>query len=129
MSNEPNPPQGQIFVIWVIWFALMMGVCVLRFVIVGPSHSTPDESSVWQVMLVPVAIATFLRWNILPRVRSFANLLPVFIVGMALSEAACITGTFVFTPHRDELFLLGVLGMAQFIPIYAKRIIDGGGEP
>ena len=55
-------------------------------------------------------------------------MLTIFIIGMALAESACVVGLVFFTAHKDELFKLGVLGMAQFIPIYARSVLSGGGE-
>ncbi len=118
--------KGQIVVFWVLWAALQSGVFVLYFVLGGtvPQASATD-SSLWQVALGPVFISTILRWYILPRARSFQVALPSFIAGLALAESACIMGLFVFPEHKQELFILGVLGMLQFIPFYARSIVMG----
>ena len=118
-----NQAKGQVFVMWVIWFALLSGVFVIRTVIAPPHSASSGE--LWQLALLPVFFATVIRWFVLPRVTTFQRVMPVFIVGMAMSESACIVGMFVFSDHVSELFNFGVVSMLQFIPLYARGIADG----
>ncbi|MES1168045.1 MAG: hypothetical protein ABUL61_02630, partial [Oleiharenicola lentus] len=50
---------------------------------------------------------------------------PMFIIGLALAEGCGIMGIFLGGPYRDALFLLSILGLVQFVPVFAKRL----GEP
>jgi hypothetical protein len=44
-----------------------------------------------------------------------------FIAGISLAEGCGILAIFLGAAYRDEIFALGVLGIAQFVPFYAKR--------
>lgn len=124
---SPQQPVPRI-VFWVIWFALLSGVLVMHFVI--PSSEWTEisrnmSSPLWLVAVLPLAVSAIVRWLILPRASSAQAALPVFIIGMALAESAAIAGIFLFPGHRTELVVLGLLGIAQFMPVFAGPF--GGG--
>ncbi len=121
-----NETAGQLLVLWAIWFALMTGVFVMYFV-AGPATAkgVSIDSLIGLVPLSGVAIATFIRWTLLPRARGFPALLTPFIIGMALSEGTCVIGLFALPSQVQTLFPLGVVSMLQFIPLYARRQIEG----
>jgi hypothetical protein len=52
----------------------------------------------------------------------------LFIIGVALAEACAILGMFLGGPYRDSLFVLGVLGITQFVPFFAKKLFDPKGS-
>ena len=116
--------KGSFLIFWIIWIALQSGVFVM-YTVLGQSVAPSGNSQFWQAALVPVVIATFIRWVLLPRARGMQKGLTLFIVGMAMAESACVLGLVVFPAHRDELFLTGAIGIFQFIPIYARSLVDG----
>lgn len=109
---------------WVIWAALLTGVFGMYHFLGGvaaPSRASAPDSSIWLVGLAPVLIAMLIRWLVLPRVETAQAAFPLFVAGMAMAEATCILGIFAFPAQKEGLFILGALGMFQFIPLFARR--------
>jgi hypothetical protein len=124
MSDDSKQP---LIVWWVIWAALQTGVFVIYFFLGGPAtqpQPSSPVSSIWLVGLAPFVLSTIIRWLVLPQIQNARTALPWFIVGMALAEATCILGIFVFPAQREVLFILGALGIFQFIPYFARRYFD-----
>jgi hypothetical protein len=59
----------------------------------------------------------------LPRLTSLARAFPLFIAGLALAEACGLLGIFLGGVYRDQLFLLGVLGIVQYLPFFARQYL------
>ncbi|MES2475690.1 MAG: hypothetical protein V4640_07910 [Verrucomicrobiota bacterium] len=119
MSTQQPVPR---VIFWVIWFALLSGVLMIHFVIPGSRPvSDGDASPLWLVAVLPLAISALVRWLVLPKIPTAQAALPVFIIGMALAEAAAFAGIFIFPAHRMELVVLGILGIVQFMPLFAGR--------
>jgi hypothetical protein len=113
---------------WIIWAAILIGLCVIWWnfgflkLLGNEPHKNPFADLVG---FVPLFVSIILRWLVLPRYTDGARAFVVFIVGLALAESAGILGIFLGGPYRDDLFLLGALGIMQFAPLYLKRL----GEP
>lgn len=128
-SSQPSPRQ-QIIVWWVLWAAFLQGIFMIYFFLgkhgadrVEPA--TPD-SPLWLVAVTPVAVSAIIRWVVLPKLTHPQTGLVALIVGIALAEASCFLGLFVFSRHQTELFAMSVLGIAQFAPVYARRFFGSG---
>ena len=127
----PGETKGPVLVMWMIWAALQTGVFIIYFVIGGSQPepaASPMDSALWQLALVPVFISTVVRWFALPSARSFQAGFQCMIIGLATAESACIIGLFVYPAHKEGLFAAGALGILQFIPLYARRLVACG-EP
>jgi hypothetical protein len=121
MTNEA---KQQLIVWWVLWAAFQTGILIIYQFLgnaAGSASSVPANSLIWLAGLGPVVVSTIVRWRILPRVQSAQGALPLFIMGIALAEATCFLGLFVFPAHKQELFVASALGIFQFIPFFAKR--------
>lgn len=70
---------------------------------------------------MPVVLSVVVRWLVLPRAVIPQLALPLFIVGIALAEATCFFGLFIFPEHKQALVLTSALGIFQFIPLFARR--------
>lgn len=79
------------------------------------------NQSLWPLALFPFVLGAVVRWVILPRMTSAQVALPVFVVGMALSETCCFLGTFLFPAARNELFAASTVGILQYLPRFAAR--------
>ncbi|HLP24688.1 MAG TPA: hypothetical protein VK477_03345 [Acidobacteriota bacterium] len=129
MNDSPLPDaqliRQRLLVWWIIWFALLTGVCVLYFVLgrgpMRPAAANPFHNLVG---LVPLFVSIVIRWLVLPRYTDGQKAFVVFVLGCALAEACSILGIFLGGPYRDDLFLLGALGIAQFVPLYARRLYE-----
>jgi hypothetical protein len=123
--------KAQLRIWWIIWAGVLTGLCVIYFFI-GRTKSLPVPSSADLltnlVGFVPLFLSVVIRWLMLPRYTDPARGLIVFIVGMALAEGCGVLGIFLGGPYRDALFLLGVLGVTQYVPFYARRLYEPKGS-
>ena len=78
--------------------------------------------------IVPLFVSVVIRWLVLPRFTDLLRAFPVFIVGLALAEACGLMGIFLGGPYRDSLFVLGVLGVTSYVPLFAKRLLEPKGS-
>jgi hypothetical protein len=121
MSHNAKP---QPVVWWILWATFMAGVFLFYSVLGdrGTQAETPSsDSRLWWVGFVPFGVSTLLRWLVLPRLRNATTALPVFVLGIAMAEFCCFLGLFIFPAHKQDLFLLCVLGLAQYVPVFAGR--------
>ena len=116
--------KAQLLVWWMLWLAFQTGGFFFYQFLGGsgsPATAEDSGSSLWAMGFVPFAASAIVRWIILPRLRSATTSLPLFVVGIALAETCCFLGLFIFPAHKQELFVLSVVGIAQFVPIFAGR--------
>ncbi len=121
-----NRAKQQLVVWWAIWGAFQAGIFAVYFLLTNHAHpatATPD-SHLWLIGIIPLALSAVLRWGILPLMPNSQTALVVFLVGIALAETCCFLGIFIFPAHRLELFILSVIGIFQFIPLFASRFFS-----
>jgi hypothetical protein len=114
---------------WVIWASIIGGVPILQFVIGGglPLGSNPPSAEIPPLAIVGVVmviISTGVRWLALPRYSEMRQQLIMMIIGLSLSESAFFL-SLSFLPRdqpetRLAIFVLSLLGMVQFMPLYAR---------
>jgi hypothetical protein len=126
MFPDPAAPRrrARLMVWWIIWAGVLGGL-VMIYVFLGRTpqpRRSPQESLTGLVGLGPLFLSVVTRWLVLPRFRTADRALPVFIVGLAMAEGCGILGIFLGGPYRDDLFLLGVLGILQFVPLFAGKL-------
>jgi hypothetical protein len=124
--ESPSPNQQQQRVVWwALWTAFQAGIVII-YVVLGKQTpaSLPHEPGLWQLGFIPVLISGAIRWSLLPMMKDALRGLPFFIVGIALAEATCFIGLFVFPSHKTELFAASAIGIFQFIPIFLGRFFD-----
>ena len=69
-------------------------------------------------------LSVVIRWLVLPRYTDMARAFVVFIIGLTMAEGCGILGMFLGGPYRDDLFLVGLFGVVQYIPIFARAYIE-----
>jgi hypothetical protein len=117
--------QPPLKVWWILWAAVLLGLVVIWWnfgfmkLLGNEPHANPALDLVG---MVPLFLSIILRWLVLPRVRVLRMAFVFFVAGIALAEACGILGTFLGGPYRDEMFLLGVLGIAQFMPFFVRGL-------
>ena len=120
--------QARLLVWWVLWGSILAGLVVLYLVLVRGKPlpaNLPDSTALTGLAgVVPLFVSIIIRWLVLPRYTEMARALALFIVGMALAEGCGIIGMFFGGPYRDELFVLGVLGVAQYMPFFARNYLE-----
>lgn len=123
--NVPDPAaRRQLLVMWVIWGTVLAGLVViyLAFGRDPAQAADPRDSLKNLVGVIPLFLSIIIRWLVLPRFESLRRAFPMFIAGLALAEACGVLGIFLGGPYRDDLFVLGVLGVTQFVPLFARRL-------
>ena len=120
----------QLMVFWIIWGSILAGLAVI-YVFLGRGPVKPIVAADLPVNLagvVPLFVSTIIRWLVLPRCSDLRRAFPVYIVGLALAEVCGIMGIFLGGPYRDSLFVLGVLGVTSYVPLFAKRLLEPRGS-
>ena len=122
-------PPAQIW--WIIWGGILAGL-VMIYAVLGRGPLPTSEPGAnplgYLVGVVPLFVSIILRWLVLPRAPRPGAAFVLFIVGLALAEACGILGIFLGGPYRDELFVLGVLGITQYVPLFAGQLLRRPGS-
>ena len=112
---------------WVIWASLIAGLVLIYFFLGRaplPPGAAQEKILTGLAGLVPLFVSIVIRWLVLPRYHDLSRAFPMFIVGLALAEICGLLGIFFGGPYRDDVFFLGVLGLAQFVPFFAKKYLE-----
>ncbi len=126
-SNDSAQPAFPLLIWWIIWGAILAGLVLLYlFLGRGPVKPVSETGDLLfsLVGLVPLFVSIVIRWLVLPRYDDLSKAFPLFIVGLALAEASGILGIFLGGAYKDDLFVLGVLGIAQYVPFFAKGYLE-----
>jgi hypothetical protein len=111
---------------WLLWGGVLAGL-VLIYLGLGRGPVKPPAAGVHPLAgltgFLPLFVSIVIRWLVMPRFSSLARAFPMFIVGLALAEACGLLGIFLGGAYRDQLFLLGVLGIVQYLPFFARRYL------
>ncbi|HVZ66103.1 MAG TPA: hypothetical protein VG936_16165 [Lacunisphaera sp.] len=133
MTMLPERDRTRVLLLawWIIWAGILAGLVAIYLVLGhGPKPAAaPDQALSGLIGLGPLFLSVITRWLVLPRFRDPNRALPVFIAGLAMAEACGLLGIFLGGPYRDDLFLLGVLGVLQFVPLFARRMFEAPGTP
>lgn len=122
-NSDINPVQHQI-VLWVIWVAMLSAIPFFVFFL-GAFGDEPQELSLsgtfLALLLPPFLGSVIVRWFILPKVihKGPEAQLVTMIVGLALAEILVFFGIFLYSANFIIFLVFAVIGMAQFIPLWA----------
>lgn len=129
MIAGPDTQRARAFlrIWWIIWAAALLGVGVIY----GTLGFLKLEGSARHASLLldlvgfpPLFLSIVIRWLVLPRYRDLRQAFPLFVAGLALAEACGLLGMFLGGPYRDDLILLGVLGIVQYAPFFARAYLE-----
>jgi hypothetical protein len=85
-------------------------------------------SWLWVLCLVPVILATLLRWWVIPKLKDQKQMLSALIVGLALTEAPILFELFLigsdYPQNQIVVLMVAVFSLIQFAPIYATPGVD-----
>ncbi|MBA4136886.1 MAG: hypothetical protein C0518_06175 [Opitutus sp.] len=128
--NSPVPVDAatvrvRVMVWWTVWVALLLSLTVV-YAVLGRGPAAPPAANPFAnlIGLVPLFVSIILRWLVLPRYTDGARAFTIFILGLSLAESCGLMGIFSGGPYRDDLFVLGMLGIMQFVPFYARRLSE-----
>ena len=122
--------RKRLLVFWIIWGSILAGL-VMIYVLLGQGPVKPVVATDLAVNLagvVPLFISVVVRWLVLPRCRDVMMVLPIYIVGLALADACGLMGILLGGPYRESLFVLGVLGVTSYVPLFVKRLLEPKGS-
>jgi hypothetical protein len=124
--------KQRLLIWWMLWSSNLGFLLVLYFLVAQgkpmPVSAVTGDLPRNLAGIVPLFISIIIRWLILPRYTQEGRALVLFVIGMALAEACGLLGLFLGGPYRDSLWVLGVLGIAQYVPFYAKKLFDPKGS-
>ncbi len=132
--NQTAP--NKTLVLWVIWAAMLAALFKFQFFLGGGLPSGEDDGMAdlpFLAMAIGALLAsTAIRWIVLPRQKSEDAVLVTMIIGIALAESAQFFQLFLigdaYPQTQLTIFVFAVLGVAQFVPIYAGKLQTGTGR-
>jgi hypothetical protein len=119
--------RTRLMIWWIIWASVLAGLVVVYYFLGrGPLPPVaPGANPLANLLgLVPLFVSIVIRWLVLPRASGPGPAFFLFIVGLSLAEACGFMGIFLGGPYREDLFVLGVLGVGQFVPLYARKLFE-----
>jgi len=119
--------KARLVVWWIIWASVLCGLIIFYFVLAGNKSLPPPatkELFTNLAGLLPLFLSVIIRWLVLPRGRNPSGALAMFIIGLALAEGCGLLGILLGGGYRDMFFVLGILGILQYVPFFAKRLFE-----
>jgi hypothetical protein len=114
-----NATQRKPMIWWILWFVFLLSIPQYYFFF-GKAPSTATSIPVL-IGVIPFVLSGIVRWVILPRIKNAGVAFALFIVGIAVAEACCFFGLFLIPAHKQDLFILSILGIVQFAPFFARK--------
>ena len=112
---------------WIIWFVFLQSAFAYHFVLgdgfqSGENVAEPMASWLWGLCVVPIVLATAVRWWVIPKLKQQSQMLIALIVGLALTEAPIFFELFLigseYPQNQIVVLMLSVFSLIQFAPIY-----------
>ena len=124
---EAQRVKTKLMVWWIIWASILAGLGVVYFGIAWNKPLPPASSAELFTNIagfIPLFLSVIIRWLVLPRYSDPARAFVIFIIGLSLAELCGLLGIFIGGGYRDALFLLGVLGVVEYAPFYARCFFE-----
>ncbi len=131
-SPDVQRNRAKLLIWWIVWGAILSGLVLIYFTLgrglSGSKELLQEKMLTGLIGLVPLFVSVVIRWLVLPRFTDMKRAFVMFIVGLSLAEACGMLGIFLGGPYRDDLFVIGVFGIVQYIPIFAKNYVEPKGS-
>jgi hypothetical protein len=128
IDPEAQRNRARLLVWWILWGSMLVGLGLSYFVLgrgkLPPGSPQLAKNLAGLVGFVPLFVSIVLRWLVLPRCNDLRRAFPLFVLGLASAEACGLLGIFLGGPYRDDLFVLGLLGLGQYVPFFAKGFLE-----
>jgi len=120
---------------WIVWFTHLQAAFAFQLFLgngfsPGENAGAPMAPWLWLVCLVPLVVASGIRWFYLPQLKLPGAQLVAMIVGLSFTEASVLLGIFLVAPdfpqHEIGLFVAAVASLIQFAPSYATPRCESG---
>ena len=112
-------------VLWILWFAIISGLCMV-YIFLGrnPAVVADKGNEVLRfVPLIPLAVSVAVRFLLLPKFKSLTKVLPIYIIGLAMADGSGIIAIFLL-PHADAVsyFTTAVIVLMMYVPLFASKL-------
>ncbi len=105
---------------WSLWFGITGGLIAIHGVI--PPSETPSTTGALRYLpLLPLFVASAIRWLVLRRMTDGLRAFPLFVVGLAMAEGCSLLGLFLVPELRQTYLALGVFTLAQYAPFFVSQ--------
>src|SRR5512138_3652789 len=98
--NEPSNRNAPVLVWWLLWGATFAGL-PLFYTMLKPVSAEESSATFRFIPLAPFLAAVVVRWLLLPRFHQRTRAFPIFVIGVALSEACALMGIFLAPDLRN----------------------------
>lgn len=105
---------------WSLWFGITVGLIAIHGVI-PQGETTPTTGALRYLPLLPLLVASAIRWLVLRRMTDGLRAFPLFVLGLAMAEGSSLLGLFIVPELRQTYLALGVLALVQYAPFFASR--------
>lgn len=125
-----NPVAGKIA--WLVWLSAFGPLLMVQFLVRDGAPAAAGEPPVPGVHLLvalivcaEVAVATGLRWLLIPRAKLQAQVFVRMVMGIALAEGAGMVNALVMPADAPDLQLgllaVSLAGIVQFMPVFFRK--------
>ena len=121
------------FVMWIIWFVFLQAAFAYHFILGdgfpwGENAAEPMAGWLWVLCVVPIVLATMVRWLVIPKLKDQKQMLIALIVGLALTEAPIFFEIFLigsdYPQNQIAVLMIAVFSLIQFAPIYGTPLSE-----
>ncbi len=125
--------KQQAFVMWFIWFVFLKAAFTYHFILgdgfpSGENAAEPMAGWLWVLCVVPIVLATMVRWLVIPKLKDQKQMLIALIVGLALTEAPIFFEIFLigsdYPQNQIAVLMIAVFSLIQFAPIYGTPLSE-----
>ena len=126
-----KPSCAKRIVWWLTWVVLTghLGLLPLLLGIHLSNSGASEFGGRVAFVVLPLAIATGIRWLVLPRIGSTIPAFFLFLAGLILADMSGLMVLFLEPPYRAVLYCLCVVGMLQFNPLFVLKRQHHSGLP
>jgi hypothetical protein len=121
--NEPTGRNSPVALWWILWVATLAGL-IAFYTLLKPSGISEPSASFRFIPFFPFVAAVVVRWLLLPRFHERTRAFPIFVLGIAFSEACALMGIFLAPDLRTLYFVLAIVGLLQYLPFFLLSIED-----
>jgi len=126
-STSGDQTKQHAIVLWILWFSFLQSAFIFTWFIgggipEGENAAEPMAFWLWLLTFGGLAMATVIRWIVIPKVSKPQQQLATLIVGLSLCEMPVFVSLFFmqdYPQNQIAVLIVAVLCVIQFAPSYA----------
>jgi hypothetical protein len=122
--NDQPAKSPKMIVWWAIWLIALLEPVLARL-FHSPANPQqaggPVDFSGAMIALILLGISILLRWGVLGFLRGRGVVFALFVAGILFAVAAANVSLFSGCSFGGKLFAVSVLGIVQFLPLFARQ--------